>query len=636
MQNSKNKKRKLLVFAGGWGGEFLAEVLAGVIEEALVVNFDVFTFVNFSLTGDHPEINEVSTSFFKLPRIEDFDGVILLTNSFNRPEEIEYFTAELKRVNVPAVSIEYELGNLPTITTDNYSGMYSLCEHLIKIHSCKELLVVSGPASHAESITRVQAARDCALANGLALPDSNILEGNWGKDRVPELVNSWITKNEKLPDAIVCANDVMAMSVIDEVRRMGYDVPRDLLVTGYDGTLQARYFDPPISTVNHSWSKMGHEAFNTIVKLINKEEVPHNISLSTEFMAARTCGCDMRGSAFARVSNSRALTRTIMGPIEMDSHFRHFQSSVRNVNTGEDLYHSLSYLFEHAHIIEGNDFSLFLYPDFYTKELDEEYRDLRSILELDRVVCLENGKPQPRKNVDMQELILGASERNSEPKYYLFVPLHNTSITYGCAMLNGPLNAASENQYYIWSMHMMQALEQVESNVIIRKLYEKMERLSVTDPLTNIYNRAGCEKISYPYLIDWGTQGGKCIVMLIDVDKMKLINDKFGHVSGDIALKAISQALKNSLPEEFIISRFGGDEFFVAGTLKNSSFDIHSMLVKIEDQIKDIIQEQKIEFPLSASIGYDIIVPKTIADIEHGIDRADQDMYKIKKLHHEN
>ena len=88
-------KKKIAVFAGGWGGEYLKEVMYGIKKAARDENTDVFLFVNFSSHTDNPSLNAGEFNIFTLPDLRDFDGMILMPNSFNMQEELDYFAGQL-------------------------------------------------------------------------------------------------------------------------------------------------------------------------------------------------------------------------------------------------------------------------------------------------------------------------------------------------------------------------------------------------------------------------------------------------------------------------------------------------------------------------------------------------------------
>lgn len=629
-------KKRLIVFTGGWGGEYLVEVLSGIADSAIQANVDVFAFVNFSIRTDKLEPNIAEVNFFKLPDISKFDGAILLANSFNCTEELDYLKSAISESHIPVLSIEYKLDGVPCITTDNFSGMYDLVSHVIIYHQASNLVFISGPKDHPECHERLNALRTVCRENSLSLPNDNILYADWSKVLIPDLIDDYL-KTHDLPDAFICANDIMAIATCEHLKTMDISVPEDVIVTGFDCIAEAQNYDVPITSVNHEWSAMGRRAFEQIQKRMNHYPVINNSILSTTLVTGCSCGCtkDLSRRKIDKSKLGRALTSTKMDALSVDSHFRHFYRVVKGVDNAQELQYSFSYLFEHEHQIEGDDFSLFLDPEcFNITEDNSNLTEIGHPKEYIQVGSLRDGKSIPLNTISYEDAIFDISDKKREANYYIYVPLYTEQYTLGFAILNGALNAANENQYYIWTRHMNQALEQIRSNITISTLYQKMRIISETDSLTGVYNRTGCESRLYPRLIDWAIQGGTSVVMLVDVDRMKVINDKFGHNSGDLALTTITSVLRDALPKNFSLVRFGGDEFLAIGCIDDPELDITELIAHSEQLLSDSLTQYGVNFPLTMSIGYSKIQPTTLLDIEKGLVAADKDMYERKKLHH--
>lgn len=114
---------------------------------------------------------------------------------------------------------------------------------------------------------------------------------------------------------------------------------------------------------------------------------------------------------------------------------------------------------------------------------------------------------------------------------------------------------------------------------------------------------------------------------------MKTINDKYGHASGDLALRTVATVLKAQLPSDWIISRFGGDEFFIGGKLVGE-MDLEALKDSILQNLAMEVERRQIPFELSLSIGYAKTEPGGELDLESDLRRADQLMYDVKEEHH--
>lgn len=625
-------KKKVAVFTGGWSDEYLQEVIHGMETVAKQEAVDLFVFTNFTSSLVTGGSNDSEFNILKLPEFEDFDGVVMLGNSFNIPCEISYFKEKLMSSRVPAVSIEYKFDGVVSVFTNNYAGMHDLATHMIGEHGARNILFIGGPKEHMESAERLKALLDAANESGFELPDGNIKYGDWSKASAIACLQEWMQENEGLPDAVVCANDVMAMGVCDFLWENEYRVPEDVLVTGYDCLRSAQEYLPAIASVNHEWGPMGEAALQLLLKGIRGEEM-EDIVLGTRFVAGGSCGCNCGSDK--EILAKRKKQKSPIDSLTADMHFRFIYLAVRKAEEIEDLSGGLSYCFAQQHMMEGEDFMLCLDPEFFRiVEGDTNLRTEGYSEQVEVVGAIRGGQWMPHRTMDRKEAMFYFAEEKKEPGVYIFLPVYSDNKTYGFAVQTCDLRVAGENQLYIWTRHINENMEQVRRNITIAELTKKLTALSVTDALTGVYNRAGCEKIAYPMLKNWKENGGTGIVMLIDVDKMKTINDKYGHENGDLALCTVTSVLKKVLPENWIISRFGGDEFFIGGCVPGGTVDLKALRYSLEKSLEQEVKERNIKFRLTISIGCVMIRPEDEVEIEEYLQLADDDMYAVKAIHH--
>ena len=143
----------------------------------------------------------------------------------------------------------------------------------------------------------------------------------------------------------------------------------------------------------------------------------------------------------------------------------------------------------------------------------------------------------------------------------------------------------------------------VELNHLLGKYQDELYQLSVTDPLTGLYNRRHFDTQLEVILSDHLSKSIPVCLMLIDLDGFKFINDTYGHPLGDEVLRTTAQLLKQQVRRNDYIARMAGDEF--AMVLKNT--DIENA-TRIAHKIHDCINETRIPLPvghmqLQSSIG---------------------------------
>ena len=292
-------------------------------------------------------------------------------------------------------------------------------------------------------------------------------------------------------------------------------------------------------------------------------------------------------------------------------------------------------MFRGEHQMEGENMMICLEPEFFRiEENDLNLPPQGYSNRLEAVCIIKDGVPLEHQSLERSQAIFYLARQRKEPGLYLFIPIYNDTKTYGFAILSGDLRIACDNQLYIWTRHMNQSMEQVRRNITIADLTRKLTELSVTDVLTGVYNRAGCEKIAYPMLEEWKQNGGTGIIMIVDVDKMKNINDHYGHAQGDLALRTVASVLKSELPKEWIVSRFGGDEFFVGGKVVLDDVDLDEIRAGIEKRLADEVERRNIVFPLTVSVGCVKVQPDETLSMERLLQKADEKMYDEKEFHH--
>lgn len=158
--------------------------------------------------------------------------------------------------------------------------------------------------------------------------------------------------------------------------------------------------------------------------------------------------------------------------------------------------------------------------------------------------------------------------------------------------------------------------------------HELIRLQSFTDPLTEIYNRRSLEELAGRFIGQARRLGNPLTFLLIDVDRFKQINTKFGHLTGDFVLTEIATLLKGSIRGADVAIRYGGDEFLIALANTNAS-DSATVVNRIQGSLKEWNQSSSLDdFTVSLSIGMaEWTDGKTLDEV---LDLADRKMYEEK------
>jgi diguanylate cyclase (GGDEF)-like protein/PAS domain S-box-containing protein len=163
-----------------------------------------------------------------------------------------------------------------------------------------------------------------------------------------------------------------------------------------------------------------------------------------------------------------------------------------------------------------------------------------------------------------------------------------------------------------------------------KKLEETLRDSSLKDELTGLLNRRGLLKQAAPYFDFARRQKEKLLLLFIDLDGMKKINDEFGHNEGDTALINTAAILNRSFRSSDIIARLGGDEFTVLVTDLNA--DKEDAITRLNENLKAYNASETRGHKLAFSIGVAALEPERMTCFEELLEQADQAMYEQKRM----
>jgi LacI family transcriptional regulator len=175
---------------------------------------------------------------------------------------------------------------------DNRSGTKALVSHLVETHGATRLFYVAGPEEAPDARAR-RSAFDEVIAEHPAVTACGTYEGRFsavsGKLAAQDILAGG---RGGLPDAVVCANDQMAIGVMRELQASGLQVPDDIAVVGFDDIYPGILITPALTTVRQPMRLLGERACRRLLERIADPSLPHRVELlPTELVVRETCGC---------------------------------------------------------------------------------------------------------------------------------------------------------------------------------------------------------------------------------------------------------------------------------------------------------------------------------------------------------
>jgi DNA-binding LacI/PurR family transcriptional regulator/nitrogen-specific signal transduction histidine kinase/ActR/RegA family two-component response regulator len=257
--------------------------------------YDLNLFLVYGGMVDEPYFgSSASVGMFDLVQPSNIDGVILMSSSIGSQcgaDRLRQFAEKYHAMS--ACSVGLAVPGIPSIVVDNRGGMEAMIEHVIRDHGHRRVLFLGGPTENPEAQLRLQAYLNVLKRHDLVADPALMKVGNF-IPRGAQLAMEEVLAQGLVFDAVVAANDSMALSAIYVLLQHGRRVPRDMVVTGFDNLVAAGLGNPPLTTVAQPFEAMADQAIRILLDRQAGAEVRALYEFPTDLVVRRSCGCDRR------------------------------------------------------------------------------------------------------------------------------------------------------------------------------------------------------------------------------------------------------------------------------------------------------------------------------------------------------
>ena len=212
-------------------------------------------------------------------------------------------------------------------------------------------------------------------------------------------------------------------------------------------------------------------------------------------------------------------------------------------------------------------------------------------------------------------------EYKTSKDYFIF-PLQGKRRRIGCLVIKG-LTEGNKEKFTILASQFALALWRV-------KLYGEIEKVSITDSLTEVYTRRYALGRFQEEIKRAGMRHTQLSFLMIDVDLFKDFNDKYGHLTGDQILREVGILIKENIREIDIAGRYGGEEFCVILPDTDRQGVLYAAERIRQAVEKAVIRAYDAEVQITLSIGVSTY-PHNAEAIEGLIEKADSALYTAKR-----
>ena len=573
-------------------------------------------------------------SIFQLIQYHMLDAMIVLPDTIKRDSVLQSIIDSCRSHNVPVISIDKFLEGCVNFRFDYSNSFETLCQHVVQKHHAKRLFMMAGVRDNTFSDERIHAFEKVMAENNITPDNYRIGYGDFWEKPTRETLEQWFIEEQcAIPDAIICANDTMAIVCSQFLQNHGYRIPEDCIVTGFDGISEANYHVPHITTCTQDYDTMGKEVIAAAIRLLQGLPVEPTRIIDFHILYSQSCGCEK--PAPLNINNAM---QDIADQLKRANERQELTCQVQSAVTSMTSLAELPEIIQDKFIFESMVFALnddiFRAPDF-----GERHRNGEPFSEQVNVMYHRYfWAHQEACITPLEQLIpdLSTMLRREDP--VIFCPLHFLDLVMGYCAFQTDISHDSYEKINSFMNAMNSSLgifhSQVHTksiNMQLKSANSELEKLYVHDHMTGLLNRRGFYRQFHQQLKESSGKNMSIVIISADLDGLKHINDTFGHTEGDNAITTVGKALVSSAIQGEVCSRFGGDEFTVAGVIADSdSCYFDSFRFRFREYLHRYNSISHKPYQVESSIGFCIQPMDKNVDLDQMIKVADDRMYEDK------
>ena len=589
-------------------------------------------------TGDHPEVqicvfdcfgkdqgNDKDRSeyaVFRLPDLTRFDGIIIQGNQIVLKDARRLVAEKVAEAGIPAISVGCEMEGCALLQFDNRQAEYEMTDHIIREHGARRLVYLTGildndcPEGHQRLDGFMAACRD----NRVPEENVEVIRCTWRNSDGVNVANMWLENGYPLPDAFICANDEMAFGLMETLQERGLRIPRDVLVTGFDNLASAELSSPRLTTVHTDHCRLTYYAVDTLMDMIRGTETRKEIPFTFELICSESCGCHN--------SPRKGLIRDLY--FHQTSFLKAFyilqDKMAEELFDAGDLTELMHIIGHHSSIFGCEEIYLCINEYYYNNYDKNMWPDSAELFDSTMVLADLSEETEEEENIRFPRKDLLPERIMAKENFLIFYPLHYNTYSIGYVALNGICSAARLNLHESIFTFMEIAMENVRKKSLLHNLNETLDDLYVHDALTGLFNRFGLGRHGQERHDALMAKDGCVQVLFIDMDDLKTINDRFGHETGDAALRITARILRETCTPDAFIMRYGGDEFIIIDSGKN-----RNLARDLEAASEAYNRNSGMPFTVAFSVGTVSSDATENRPVGECIRAADSMMYRVKQ-----
>ena len=438
---------------------YIDQMLCGIIAQSSLADCNVIVLAarnNFQAPVSPHIAHEAD--LYRLIESPCFDGFIYDRNAFASDDIQKHLDDLLRSTGKPVMLLD--AGEHPYFenTVSHDPETFSLLiEHMIQVHGHRKIYCLTGTKGTTQAEERLDTYFHVMQRHGLYYDESYYAYGDFWRDAPVKYAQRLISGELPMPDAIVCANDIMADALIAALGKAGIRVPQDVAVTGFDGYLDDALSAVSLTSFPHSCYQLGADAFRRLFSIITGKSCRRLRTRHSRIQIGQSCGC-------VPVLRQSEKSRREQRLLSVYKEWFYHSEVLFEMMHAESLHDLLFLVASRIYLVcHWNQFRIFLTNDYLKSVQDNPppgKKDCCEVLWTDRAGKSSGISEHP---VNQADIVAYLTQNPAHPSAYYLSALHMDERQFGIAALSfGKLPCCYQPEYCTLISYLCLALDQLE------------------------------------------------------------------------------------------------------------------------------------------------------------------------------
>lgn len=558
-------------------------------------------------------------AIFDLIDYDKIDAVVTFDERIFRKDILENIRRNAAVHGKPVISVGDSHDDCTSVMFDYEKGFEQVVRHIVEQHGISDVAMIAGFKGEVNSERRVDVYKQVLEENDIPFREDRLYYGDYWSDPTVRAVNAMIAKND-IPKAVICANDMMAITASTEFQSHGYKVPNDIIITGFDGTEDIKFCEPMMTSCGASFEKTCRLIVDLVGKAINGEALEKRYYVEYVIEISESCGCERHAKKPDTGSYIHGLRDRINRYQDEERVLYELATTIMNSETPKEASETIC-------TYDFGDVAVLVNRECFDEKSDPSIDEKRRSFD-DKMIVISTrnagGREMPFE-IDRKDVVPCLDDVIGYGTPLVFSALGYIGIPQGYVCFYLPIDLKEYGKIPLYMNSLNTALGSYRNVRYQKYMAKHIEDMYRHDVLTGLYNRNGFYNALEQLR---GRDGQLAMVVSVDVDGLKYINDNFGHEAGDFAIRAAAEAMSSVTIENKVCGRFGGDELAMVAIVDEDCSD------KVKWEIKSFLstlnQSCGKPYTLSSSVGIAVSAVDHF-DFDNVMRLADKRMYEDKK-----